>query len=52
MTVTVTGQWTKNGKTLEVADARGGENGLKNYKLSYWTAAEIDAKTVHKVTLG
>ena len=52
MTVTVTDQWTKNGKTLEVADARGGENGLKNYKLSYWTAAEIDANTVHKVTLG
>ena len=50
--VTVTGQWTKNEKIIKVADARGGENGLKNYKLSYWKADKIDANTVHKVTLG
>ena len=51
MTVTVTDQWTKNGKTMEVADARGGENGLKDYYISYWTAASIDSATVHKVYL-
>ena len=52
MTVDVTGQWTKNEKTMQVADARGGENGLKDYKISYWTSATIDAATVHKVYLG
>jgi hypothetical protein len=51
MTVTVTDQWTKNGKTMEVADARGGENGLKEYYISYWTSASIDSATVHKVYL-
>lgn len=51
MTVTVTDQWTKNGKTMNVADARGGENGLKEYYISYWTSASIDAATVHKVYL-
>lgn len=52
MTVTVTDQWTKNGEIIKVADARGGDNGLKDYKISYWTSAEIDGGTVHKVTLG
>ena len=52
MTVTVTDQWAKNGKTIKVADARGGDNGLKDYKISYWTSAEIDGGTVHKVILG
>ena len=51
MTVTVTDQWTKNGKTMSVADARGGENGLKDYYISYWTSASIDSETVHKVYL-
>jgi hypothetical protein len=51
MTVTVTDQWTKNGKTINVADARGGENGLKEYYISYWTSASIDSATVHKVYL-
>jgi hypothetical protein len=51
MTVTVTDQWTKNGKTMKVADARGGENGLKDYYISYWTSASIDSATVHKVYL-
>jgi hypothetical protein len=51
MTVTVTDQWTKNGKTLEVADVRGGENGLKEYYISYWSSASIDSATVHKVYL-
>ena len=52
MTVSVTDQWVKNGKIIKVADARGGDNGLADYKISYWTAAEIDAGTVHNVTLG
>ena len=51
MTVTVTDQWTENGKTMQVADARGGENGLKDYYISYWTSASIDSATVHKVYL-
>lgn len=51
MTVTVTDQWAKNGKTMEVADARGGDNGLKEYYISYWTSASIDSATVHKVYL-
>ena len=51
MTVTVTDQWTKNGKTMQVADARGGESGLKDYYISYWTSASIDSATVHKVYL-
>ena len=51
MTVTVTDQWTKNGKTMNVADVRGGENGLKEYNISYWTSASIDSATVHKVYL-
>lgn len=51
MTVTVTDQWTKDGKTIKVADARGGDNGLVDYDISYWTSASIDAATVHKVYL-
>ena len=55
MTVTVTDQWTKNGKTMKVADARGTVDGedinAVDYKISYWTSASIDSATVHKVYL-
>ena len=51
MVVNVTDQWIKNGKTIQVADARGGENGLKDYNISYWTSATIDSGTIHKIYL-
>lgn len=51
MTVEVTSQWVKDAKTIQVADARGGDNGLADYEISYWTSASIDSATVHKVYL-
>lgn len=51
MTVEVTSQWVKDAKTIQVADARGGDNGLADYEISYWTSASIDPATVHKVYL-
>lgn len=51
MTVNVTGQWVINGKTIDVADARGDEN-YKTYNLSYWTQDAAIETDVHKVYLG
>lgn len=49
MTVNVTEQWVKYNDAITVADARGGNNGLKDYDIFYWTSATIDPGTIHKI---